>query len=153
VLENLYQGYYLEGVLNATYPWIAITFEVGELYRSPCDLLPATWKAVFRILSDKRRLGLAEASTDDYKALGRPPRDYYSGDQRNWQDKTRQALGGFPGDEHKLNGLFGIRSMCFLGDGTGPHGHRLFFVKNLLLKNLNYTVREMGRLDDGMVLH
>ena len=152
VLDNLYQGYYLDEIINANQSWSAIIFEVGELYRSMCDIMPATWKSVFRILTDKRRLGILEPTISDYQIMGKPPRDYYAGNQSEWQEKIRMYLGGYPNDEEVLKNLFGIISMCFQGTGIGPNGHRIFFAKNIAVEKLNFMVKDLGKYDDGILL-
>ena len=152
ILSDLLRGRDMDEAGRPDERWLAVVFEVGERYRREYDIMPATWKAVFRIVTDRRRLGLATPSEQDIADLGPRPRDYYSGSGDGWYDRARGILGGFPEDEEILKARFGIVSMCFTGNGTGGEGRRVFFLRNLPLDNLGYTVQNMGVADNGIIL-
>ncbi len=124
-----------------------MVFEVGEQYHREYDLMPGTWKAVFRIITDRRRLGYATPSDQDLNDLGPRGRDYYSHDGNRWYNSVLGLV-----TERFLNERFGIMDMSFKGDGSCFGGGRVFFVRNVEFNNLGYTVQNMGVPDDGIVL-
>ncbi|MET9627676.1 toll/interleukin-1 receptor domain-containing protein [Lentzea sp. NPDC006480] len=157
ILSNLWIGDAFERVENSNEPWLALTFDVGELNRRKLDLMPGTWKAAFRILSDPRRAARFEATPEELARLGRPPRDYYSADQLRWyhscNDYSPQRPARF------LREALGIEWLCFGGNGiterapaTDGIPSRVFFVRNLPLPGITYRVQDLGVPDDGVVL-
>lgn len=161
ILSNLWIGDAFERVDNSAVAWLALTFEVGELNRRKLDLLPATWKAGFRILSDPKRAGRFVATDMELARLGHPPRDYYSDDQDWWysscvNDERRWTSRGALVEE-----VLGISWTCFNGTGitgaglvsqSGGIPSRVFFVKNAPLSSITYQVQDLGVPDDGSVL-
>lgn len=152
VLANLYQGALLEDFLSSSDPLIAFIFEVGDIYYKQYDLLPGTWKAVFRILSDQKRLAMIDPTSAEINEMRYNPGDYYEGDQQKWETRVRTFFGDSPHDMIQLRNMFGIVSACFDGTGTGPNGHRIFFMKNIPVARLNCTIMDLGTLDDGNML-
>ena len=51
-MEGLFHGQYFDRVNQANAKWIAVIFEMGKIFSKNYDVFPATWKAVYRILSD-----------------------------------------------------------------------------------------------------
>jgi hypothetical protein len=160
ILSNLWIGDAFERVDNSNVAWLALIFEVGELNRRKLDLLPATWKAAFRILSDPKRAACFEATDEETARLGRPPRDYYSDDQRPWYwSCSKHERRGLPHGP-LLEEVLGIHWTCFSGTGiteqqsTQSAGipSRVFFVKNLSMSSITYQVQDLGVPDDGIVL-
>lgn len=160
ILANLWVGDAFDRVASSNVEWIAIIFEVGELNRRKLDLMPATWKAVFRILSDPKRLGCITMSEEERIQMGSPPRDYYDGDQAYWYTRLTKPDRKYFDPTHSLiRSYFGISWLCFQGGGiTYPTGQsstvssRVFFVKNVPLSILNYRVQELGLPNDGIFL-
>jgi hypothetical protein len=160
ILSNLWIGDAFERVENSNVGWLALTFEVGELNRRKLDLMPATWKAAFRILSDPNRAARLEATPEERARLGRPPRDYYSDDQLSWYYACDDRAYAARGSGFLLREVLGIEWLCFDGDGItrrapgGAHGtpSRVFFVRNLPLSSITYQVQDLGVPDDDLVL-
>lgn len=155
IMANLFVGKYLDELIEPDDEWSAIVIAAGDLYQQKLDLLAGTWKSVYRILTDRRRLNVCapgQFTTD----LGSPPRDYWEGDQRSWMDGVRTELQshGYPlyEDEKFLADTFGIRSMCFDGSGRGPAGSRIFFSRNLPLTGIDHWVVSLGKPTQGNVL-
>lgn len=157
MLSNLWIGDAFEQVANSSVGWLALTFEVAELNLRKMDLMPATWKAAFRILSDPRRAASFAATDEELAGLGRPPRDYYSGDQHFWYERCTSGERGYG----LLNEVLGISWLCFSGTGIteasspgGSHGvpSRVFFVRNLPLSSITYRIEDLGTPDDDIVL-
>jgi hypothetical protein len=157
ILSNLWIGDAFERVDNSNVAWLALIFEVGELNRRKLDLLPATWKAAFRILSDPKRAGRFVATDEELARLGCPPRDYYSGDQNSWysncttNERRWTALG-----VELVEDVMGISWNCFSGMGITDRSagipSRIFFVRNLPLSSITYQVLDLGVPDDDSVL-
>lgn len=157
VLSNLWIGDAFERVENSDVPWTALTFELGELNQRKLDLLPATWKAVFRILSDPKRAARFTADEDELARLGPPPRDYCSPDQAYWYGRctTDERRYTPPGSDHFLRQVVGLEWLCFSGDGiTASAGtpSRVFFVRNVPLHTITYRVQHLGMPDDDIHL-
>lgn len=156
IMTNLFVGRYLEELLEPADAWSAVVFEAGHLYEQKLDLLPGTWKAIYRVLSDRRRLGIC-LTAKYHDDLGMPPRDYWEGNHREWYDRVRSELqrNGYPlsEDEKFLEGAFGIRSMCFRGDGRGPGSSRIFFALNLPLSDTRHWVVDLGKPTEGRTLN
>lgn len=161
ILSNLWIGDAFERVSNSNVPWVALTFEVGELNIRKLDLLPATWKAAFRILSDPKRAARFVATDEERGRLGRPPRNYYSNDQSSWYSSCTIPERRYTthGADFFLREELGIDWLCFTGTGiTQSPGRsvgipsRVFFVKNLPLSSITYQVQDLGAPDDGTIL-
>lgn len=165
ILGNLKSGDSFDRTTVTGDEWTAIIFEVGEHNYKKLDVLPGTWKAVFRILSDKKRLGWADMSDEEAMHLGSRPRDYYAGDQNYWYNSvirrgysaTREAKAYSP---DFLSTRFGIDDLCFDGSGithsSSPDSlmvpSRLFLVKNMPLNAVNHRTQILGRTKDGILL-
>lgn len=163
VLSNLWLGDAYERVANSNINWLAIIFEIGELNYSKLDLMPATWKAAFRILSDPRRAGCFRASAEERVELGDPPRDYYSKDQDYWYGclTTNERRNTEKGADYYIREVLGIDNSCFFGKGiTNDRGRsttstitsRVFFLKNVPLATISYKTQNLGVPDDEIVL-
>lgn len=161
ILSNLWIGDAFERVSNSNVAWLALTFEVGELNMRKLDLLPATWKAAFRILSDPKRAARFVATNEELTRLGRPPRNYYSNDQSSWYSSctTPERRYTTHGADYFLRKELGIDWLCFTGTGiTQSPGRstgipsRVFFVKNHPLSSITYDVQDLGTPDDGIIL-
>lgn len=158
ILANLWMGDAFDRLSTSNIEWIAIIFEVGELNYRKLDLIPATWKAMFRIIADPNRLGKIQASDDEKRCMGFTPRDYYSDDQRFWYScLTNRTYDGVHSSSF-LSSLFGLDWLCFQGEGItrGKGGNsvssRLFLVKNVSLSILNYTIQELGHSNKEIIL-
>lgn len=157
ILSNLWMGDAFDRVSNANTEWVAIVFEVGERHYRKLDLVPATWKAVFRILSDPKRLNCMEASEEEWLHMGYHPRDYYSDDQGYWRERliTKE-----PYPNSLIQTYFGIDWGCFNGEGLTCSRYlnsptipsRLFLVKNVLVANTNHWIQELGVPSDKTLL-
>ena len=114
ILSNLLIGDAFERVSNSNVRWLALCFEIGELNSRKLDLKPATWKAALRVLSDPRRVGCFRAKNEEYTALGRPPGDYYSGDQDYWYGRLIVDVRRYTseGADHYIH-ILGIDWLCF----------------------------------------
>jgi TIR domain len=164
VLSNLWIGDAFERVENSNVRWLAVIFELGELNRRKLDLMPATWKAAFRILSDPSRAACFSASDEERAKLGRPPRDYYSDDQRDfWYRRLTisERRDTDWGIDYYLVATLGISWLCFSGTGITQNREnenptcipsRVFFVRNVPFATINYRLQELGVLDDNIVL-
>jgi hypothetical protein len=165
IQNNLWFGDAFDQVANANTRWSAVVFEIGAAQRKKLDLLPATWKAVFRILSSHRRLAMIEATEDQRKSLGSRPYDYYAGDQDYWYNQIihRNPIGIGPAKilpEELLKEQLGIYDLCldgtginrYIEEGTGTIPSRIFFVKNTPLASLNVRVQDLGHPNDGVLL-
>jgi hypothetical protein len=157
ILSNLWIGDAFEQVANSSVGWLALTFEVGDLNSRKIDLMPATWKAAFRLLSDPRRAACFAATEEELAELGRPPRDYYSGDQNVWYRRCTARERG----HRLLDEVLGISWLCFSGTGLteapSPRGSdgipsRVFFVKNRPLSSITCSIEDLGTPDDDVVL-
>jgi hypothetical protein len=161
VLSNLWIGDAFDAVVNSNVEWVALNFEVGELNRRKLDVLPATWKSAFRILSDPRRAACFAASDVERESLGASPRDYYSDDQLYWYnrltiDERRYAE---EAPDYYLYAKLGIDWLCYLGDGItarGPNASgvpsRVFFVRNVPLDTLSFESQDLGHPNEARVL-
>jgi hypothetical protein len=160
ILSNLWIGDAFERVDNSNVAWLALIFEVGELNRRKLDLLPATWKAAFRILSDPKRAARFEATDEETARLGRPPRDYYSDDQNSWYSSCTTDERRWSAHGELVEEVLGISWTCFTGTGITEQPSvqsagipsRVFFVKNLSMSSITYQVQDLGVPDDGTVL-
>ena len=157
ILENLWLGDAFDPIQSSNVEWVATVFDVGDLNRRKFDLMPATWKAVFRILSDPRRMGLIDATEEEDAELGpEQDRDYYAGDQRWWLDRIRTGRPGLePGDaESLLEERFGISWLAYSGEGIteGQVPSRLFLVRNVALHDLDSKNWDLGSPDAGVIL-
>ncbi len=156
ILSNLWFGDAFDRVQSANLHWTAIVFEIGEGNRRKLDLMPGTWKAIFRILSADNRLARFKASASEIQQLGRSPRDYQQGDQRYWYDqitsrRNRVEL------EQVIEEQLGLSWFCFDGSGlTRGLGttvaSRVFLTRNLPLEGLNCHLQHMGHTNDGVTL-
>ncbi|MFE9747809.1 toll/interleukin-1 receptor domain-containing protein [Saccharothrix saharensis] len=157
VLSNLWIGDAFERVENSDVPWTALTFELGELNQRKLDLMPATWKAVFRILSDPERAARFTADADELARLGPPPRDYYSPDQAYWYNRCTAGERRYPDltSHHFLRHVLGLDWFCFSGDGITASTEtpsRVFLVRNVPLDTITYRVQHLGAPDDDIHL-
>jgi hypothetical protein len=153
VMERLFVGEYFDRITDANAHWMAVVFEIGSLHWKNYDLMPATWKAMFRILSDKKRLGLIEPSADDVRRMGRSPRDYY--EDNGWLDRVLEIVRAIDPSTNTelLEAKFGLHSTCFSAASLGGSGtSRFFFVKNCRLETLNYHIQHLGHVDDGILV-
>ena len=96
IQSNLRFGDAFDRVLSANLQWSALIFEIGETQRGKLDLLPGTWKAVFRILASRRRLAMIEPTAEEQEALGPRPHDYSratrtTGTTGSWIVVTRES--------------------------------------------------------------
>lgn len=157
MLSNLWIGDAFERVANSSVGWLALIFEVAELNRRKMDLMPATWKASFRILSDRKRAASFAATDEEIAELRRPPRDYYSGDQNFWYQRCMAGERGY----RLLDEVLGISWLCFSGTGiteapssalSGGIPSRVFFVRNLPLSSITYRIEDLGAPSDNIVL-
>jgi hypothetical protein len=146
VMENLFHGQYFDRVNQATDKWIAVVFEIGQIHSKNYDVFPATWKAIYRILSDPRRCAMFAPSEEAMKALRRPPRDYRRDDGYPWEDWVQAQV-----NISELENILGLYNECFSGvNGLSFNGSRIFLVRNLELKGLNTRVLELDMPDDGI---
>ncbi|GAB2966956.1 toll/interleukin-1 receptor domain-containing protein [Saccharothrix stipae] len=157
VLANLWIGDAFERVENSNVPWTALTFELGDLNRRKLDLLPATWKAAFRIMSDPKRAACFTATKQELADLGRRPRDYCSPDQDLWYERCTTSVHRHAGQgtEHFMTRLLGIDWLCFDGSGITTSAEtpsRVFFVRNVPLSAITYRVQHLGTPDDDIAL-
>jgi hypothetical protein len=169
ILSNLWFGDAYDQVSRANLDWTAVVFELGGSNRRKYDLLPGTWKAVFRAVSDRKRLGLIEPAPEERERMGVSPRDYCSQDQEYWYGRLRTPAKGPDGEDAwahpaaMLHDLFGISSLCFWGTGItresgGREGavarvpSRVFIMKNEQLRRLGCRLQRLGHADDGNVL-
>lgn len=156
ILENLYVGQHLDGFISPSDEFSVVVFETGALYAKKVDLLPGTWRAVYRAITDPRRLGMFKASQipelDDDGNDG----NYWNGDQNLWYYRVRSELqdSGYAlvEDERFLESAFGIHSMCFQGTGLSSSGSRVFFSKNVPLSELQHWRVDLGRINEGRFL-
>jgi hypothetical protein len=158
ILSNLLSGATLDNLIEPDGAFSAVVFEAGSLFRKKLDLLPATWKAVYRILTDHRRLNVWSPA-QYYADLGPPPRDYWDSPPE-WSVHLSEELSrnlmsqGYP--EFSLAGFlqetFGIRG-CFDGNGRGLNGCRVFFVRNLALQDIRHWVVDLGKPAEGNILN
>jgi TIR domain len=156
VLENLYVGMYLDSFIRPNDEFSVVVFETGHLYAKKVDLLPGTWRAVYRIITDPRRLGIFGASQIQEIDGEGSDGNYWNGDQRRWYRRVRSELqdSGFPihADERFLESTFGIQSMCFQGTGLSASGSRVFLSKNIPLAEIQYWRVDLGRINEGRIL-
>jgi hypothetical protein len=175
VLSSLWMGDAYDQVTSANLAWTAVIFEIGGTNRLRLDLMPATWKAIFRILSSENRLAMISLSTEEKARLGSRTRDYYEGDQGYWLKQiTSQKAFEIEGKQKlspydMLRTYFGYQDQCFaLTGGTGICGRdmihglnldgtrtpsRLFLVKNAEVESLNCRIKELGHVDDKVILN
>ena len=166
ILSNLWIGDAFDPVQTSNLKWTAILFEVGEVNRRKLDLMPGTWKAVFRILTAKNRLNLFDATDEENAQLGAPPRDYYAGDQNYWYSRItsneRRQSGIGRGEalypDTVLRTMLGLDFLCFDGSGrtsgdSRPVPSRVFLLKNSYMENLNYRSQDLGHIDEGIILN
>lgn len=156
ILTNLFVGKYLDTLLEPDDDWSVIVIEAGELYEEKLNLMPGTWKSVYRLMSGHGRLDIF-STAKYYDNLGKPPRNYWDGNQRAWYDRVREELDkfGYPyaKGEKLLEDIFGIRSVCFWGEGKGPNSSRIFFARNLQLADVRHWIVNLGKPTDGNILH
>lgn len=169
ILGSLWAGDAYDRVASSDHAWSAVVFDAGPGNARKLDLFPASWKAMYRIVSDRRRLNLLEMAADDRAAFGaRPPYEYLSGDQAAWYKRLVEGrpwrVGGQNSAERqdRLRELFGFEWWCYDGSGLtaqrqgGGEGAerpvRLFLVRNLRLADLEARIEPMGRPSDGHVL-
>jgi hypothetical protein len=141
----------LDATTSSCLEWIAIVFELGWRNKKKFDLLPATWKAIFRIVSDPGRLGIISPSAEQTEFMGTRPRNYYEDDQDYWRRQSDDLSIDLPT-------LFGLQDNCFFGDGRSVgeiHGDvkpRMFLMKNVPLSALSYWLQDLGFERDGIVI-
>jgi hypothetical protein len=161
ILSNLLVGDAFEKIANSNTEWVGVKFDLGELNSRKLDLKPATWKAAFRILSDPKRAGCFEASTEERSKLGAPPRDYYSNDQRYWYNSLTTPERRYTqwGTDYYITETLGLWWLCFNGSGITYAGHksltipsRIFFLKNVPFASITFSVQELRTPDAGVVL-
>lgn len=133
--------------------WTAIIFKIDELYAKQYDLFPGTWKSIFRILSNKKRLGIINASEEDNELIKNGSRkyDYYGDDDHFFWSIKKSLESNQDGDREfysYMEDYFGLRSTCFNGNGVGGDGvSRIFLIKNLAINELSYWVQDLGDAD------
>jgi hypothetical protein len=153
----MFVGRYLDELLSPDDEFSILVFEAGQLYEQKLDLLPGTWKAVYHVITDARRLGIAAPRKEWQADMGRPPRDYWAGNHHQWYDRVRVELqsNGYPAGraEEFLKSTFGIRSVCFNGTGRSPRGSRILFAKNLSLDQVRWWRVDLGRVHAGNILN
>lgn len=159
ILSSMWVGDAFDRVANSNVTWVALIFEIGELNRRKLDLLPATWKATFRILSDPKRAARFTANDEELAQLGPAPRDYYSGDQRWWYRRCTSGERLLGKNSALVEEVMGLSWTCFSGTGItypGPTSDgtpsRLFYVKNVPLAGITYDVQVLGTPDGHVVL-
>jgi TIR domain len=145
VQESIFAGQYFDRINRATDGWTAVIFEIGEIHSKNYDVFPATWKSVYRILTDPRRLAMFAPTGEAMDALRRPPRDYRRSDGYPWAGSISVHIG-----IDRLEEIFGLYNGCFQGDdGVSTRGSQIFLVKNLELNSLNARVLDLGTPDEG----
>jgi hypothetical protein len=161
ILSNLWMGDAFEKVSRSNARWVALVFEVGDGNVRKYDLMPATWKAIFRILSDPKRLGYVQPSLEEIEKLGPTPHDYYSNDQNYWYSRVTAREISVANTRLRyyeaLHHLFGIDWLCFRGDGiTYRHGDntttipsRLFLLRNVPVDYVIHRVFDLGSVEDN----
>jgi hypothetical protein len=161
ILANLWTGDSFDRVDSMNIEWMAIIFEIGALNRKKFDIMPGTWKSVFRIVSDQKRLGLIEMSEEEKLMMGRPPRDYYSKDQLYWYNRlttSERRYSDIYGSDYLIHSYFGINNLCFRGDGitskenSSTTPSRVFFVKNIELAKVKYRFQVFESIESDTVL-
>lgn len=165
IQANLWFGDAFDRISTANVEWSALIFEIGETQRKKLDMLPGTWKAVFRILASPRRLAMIKATADEKNQLGPRPHDYYAGDQVYWynriMDRRPSGIGPLKiSPESVLEDQLGIYDLCFQGAGITELSaadstavpSRVFFVKNTPLEALNVREQALGQPNDGVLL-
>jgi len=162
IQSNLRFGDAFDRVLSANLQWSALIFEVGATQRGKLDLLPGTWKAVFRVLASHRRLAMIEATPEELEALGPRPHDYYEGNQDYWynriMDRRESGIGPEKVSPYKvLEERLGLYDLCFKGAGLSERDSigiqsRIFLVKNAPLETLNVREQVLGHPNDGVLL-
>jgi len=171
ILSNLWAGDAYDEVVSSNETWKALIFEVGDINTRKLDLMPATWKAMFRIVSDPKRLFQIKITDDERVRFGRrPPYDYYTPDQDYWYGRlTELRSWRHTGQSKQVDGrptlelIFGFSWWCYDGSGITHQAirsslashqiaSRLFLVKNVELENLNYRAHELGHVDEGKLL-
>lgn len=138
---------------------VAVVFEVGARYQDELDLKAGTWQAVFWILACRTRLDLFRMTAEQQKEMGRGPgRNYFRGqkDQVWWYEQLLDQLKALqpPQTVELLEKRLGVGDACFEGKGisAGDPKCRLFLVKNLPLKDLNYQIYDLGTPQDNRAL-
>lgn len=160
ILDNLWLGNRFDPEPNSNVQWVAIVFPIGLSGDHKYDLMPGTWKAVFRILSDPSRLGYFTADNDEIAQMGpRQPRkrDYILGDQNYWFKRITSKFESSNRMDALLLEYFGISDTCFHGTGITDDiinyvPSRIFLVKNVQLSYLDYEIQDMGFLRDKKIL-
>ena len=155
ILHNLLVGSTLEEFINPDDEFSAIVFEAGRLYEKKLDLMPGTWKSVYRIITDRRRLGILTPRPEFQSAMGSPPRDYWD-ISYNWHTCVTDELVancGLAEAEKFLKYTFGIQTLNFSGTGRNHGGSRIFFTKNLQLDELRWWRVDLGRSHAGNILN
>lgn len=160
MLNNLWLGNRFDPEPNSNVQWVAIVFRIGISSDHKYDLMPGTWKSVFRILSDPNRLGYFTADNDEISQMGPrqfPKRDYISGDQDYWFNRITSKFESCDKRDDLLLEYFGISDTCFQGSGiTGDIINfvpsRIFLVKNVQLNYLDYEIQDMGFPRDNKIL-
>jgi hypothetical protein len=169
ILEALYIGVHFDEVNAARSSWLAVKVAFGMVNTRAYDLLPATWKAIYRVCSDPKRLGLWQASGEERAEIESGDRDYWTGSQGEWHGRlTRQldrlidlghpevaavahALQRRVTPEALLVAWFGVHG-CFSGDGRGRQGVRILLQRNLPLAEMECEFIPMGDVQGGLVL-
>jgi hypothetical protein len=146
-----------EGHYDVSTEWVAIVVDVRGL-SAGLRLVPGSWKGVFRIISDPKRLNLVKMSEEELKELRSSlPHDYYGGNQEEWFYKLDRipSIQAGQGKGDFLDSCFGLRNACFDGSGrvsTGITPARIYFLKNVPLATLSHKVQDLGTSSDGIVL-
>lgn len=156
IMTNLFVGQYLDTFVEPEDDWSVIVIEAGAIYKKKLDLMPGTWKSVYRLMSGHGRLEYF-STAKYYEDLGDPPRDYWDGNHRVWYDRVREELKtyGYPNAEGEklLEDVFGILSVCFTGEGKGSDSSRIWFSLNLQLTEVEHWVVNLGKPKDGNILN
>ena len=160
IMNNLWLGDVFDLVDSTKNEWIAIVFDIDEANYRKFDVMPATWKGIFRILSHPSRLNIIRMTDDERNQMGMGVKDYYEGDQNYWLDQLNRHP-EIQRDYYKLlEQYFGLRTSSFAGEGiTYARGgdssvieSRIFLVKNHLLSLIEYEKQELGQPSEEKVL-
>jgi hypothetical protein len=156
ILSNLLIEDSFEKVFDSNIEWTAICFKIGRHNYRKLDILPATWKAAFRILSHPSRLGCFEASSEEMMKMGPGLKDYLSDDQPYWLQRLRipERQDASKGSDYLVTEELSISNLCFDGKGITPGTvpSRIFFAKNLPLSALDCRIVQLGFSSDNTIL-
>lgn len=166
LIDSLFIGAHFDAVNASRMQWTAVIYPIGTVNSRAYDVVPATWKAAYRLCTDPKRLALWEAAPDERSEIEAPDRDYWTGDERLWEQRLINTLNRLIGTEIAFNrysakpwrnandaltGLFGMHG-CFGGNARGANGLRIFLQRNMRLSELEYKVVRLGTLQDNRTL-